>query len=67
MLKRIQIKEKDSDRFIAEYFINFEKTHNLSDEDCYNTAWQNAIADKLVNRNNRLDYRFVIVEDMPNK
>lgn len=65
MLKRILIKEKASDRFVAEYRIDFENTSNLSEEDYCNTAWQNAIADELVNRDNRSDYRFLIFEDIP--
>ena len=67
MLKRIQIIEKSSNRLIAEYSIDFEKNHNLSEEDCYNAAWQNAIAVELVNRDSRSNYLFVVVEDIPNK
>ncbi|WP_143074316.1 hypothetical protein [Nitrosomonas sp. Nm166] len=65
MIKRIQIKDKNTDRFIAEYWIEFKKHFNLSEEDCCNAAWQNAIAEQKVNRNSRSDYQLVIVEDIP--
>lgn len=56
MLKVIQIQDKASDRFVAQYRIKSESPYDKSEEDCCNEAWAQAIAEGMVNQDRRPDY-----------
>ena len=63
MKKKVNIIEKPLGRFITEYIFDYENISNVSDEDFLENAWQTAIKDELVNRNDRSGYSFQLFED----
>ncbi len=63
MKKKVNIIEKPSGRFITEYIFDYENNSNVSDEDFLENAWQTAIKDELVNRNDRSGYSIQLLED----
>ena len=65
MWKIIQITDKHSGHFVAEYSVKPGDPNTLSEEDWYNEAWNNALAEGIVSKDNRSDYRFIVSEEMP--
>jgi len=63
MKKKVNIIEKPLGRFITEYIFDYENNSNVSDEDFLENAWQTAIKDELVNRNDRSGYSIQLLED----
>ena len=64
MLVVIQIIDKYSGHFVAEYWIKLKPPYNFVEKDCYNEAWSRAIADGRVSKYNRSDYQLIVVDEM---
>ena len=63
MLENVEIVEKSTGHIVAEYPVIRELLNEVSKEEYYLEAWENAVDEGLVDGNNRENYEIEIVKN----